>query len=149
AQFTWGRVEDTFTLQEPDELIYGVEGLSYDTVWANVFMEAMNVAVIDTMDTDIPIRNKAWLYCPATSFYRGQYLAEVLKKDDPKLGEFNQLLYDSLENNSLTISFPYVTDDTLQFWDIKDYIANPTISRGQKNWGRIGDEEKGYMDART
>ena len=48
--------------------------------------------------------------------------------------------------NIFGLLFPWNIDtDTSAFWDIQDYIDNPSINVGNVNWGRVGAEEWIYF----
>jgi len=43
----------------------------------------------------------------------------------------------------VTLAFPFSTKDTLAFWDIQDYIDNPSIREDFIRWGRVGNNDIG------
>ncbi len=48
--------------------------------------------------------------------------------------------------NIFGLVFPWSIDsDTTAFWDIQDYMDNPSVKTGNVNWGRVGAEEWIYF----
>lgn len=138
AQFTWGRGtnNDTVTMQEPIDT-----SIVDDTTrfYQNSF-ELLSVPMKDTTevdeDTDLEdLDTIGWVYAPSAAMHPF------------RLEEFNRGNSDRTEaqvtKDVFRISFPVREfNDTVPYWDIQDYIDNPSVRVGNINWGRIGEEMK-------
>lgn len=158
VQFGWGKpsLGDTVTMEVPDDTL-GTDSTAYQWKLKKDFMQTSfdlrHEKIIDTTNAEELDEHLAvgYHYAPATFLYtRG--LHEYLREKHPQapvgleryLEEelFNPLEEAELEvfKNIFHISFPWkITSDTLPFWDIQDYLDNPSIREDFINWGRVGN----------
>lgn len=145
AQFQWGKAafKDTITMEVPDD----TSSLTKDDKWDlltdfyNVPSEIKNEPILDTAEADIAdyLYRVGWHYAPSTSFFtRKSFL--VYDQESPAPEDIT-----GAYKNIFTISFPWKRElenlavDTLPFWDIQDYMSNPSIHVGDIKWGRVGN----------
>jgi len=139
VQFAWGKTsqKDTLTFEVPDD----TTTWDLEKDYMNVAMDIRNEVVYDTADADEldpPYAKKGWHYAPTSFFYPRKYV-EYLKQPSSNPEE-----YQAAYQHIFSISFPWlIKGDTLPFWDIQDYLDNPSIVKGNIPWGRIGNNEPG------
>lgn len=132
AQFTWGKSTDTITMQEP------LDTSSVDTsrFYQNAY-ELLSLPIVDTTGVDENTLVKdldtiGWVYGPSAAMVPFR-LEEFLR------GQSDRTL-EQVTRNVFRISFPYTQkNDTVPFWDIQDYLDNPSVVEGSINWGRMGN----------
>lgn len=132
AQFTWGKITDTITMQEP------LDTSSVDTsrFYQNSY-ELLSLPMKDTTGVDkntllADLDTIGWVYGPSATMVPFRFEEFMRGNSDRTLPQVSK--------NIFRISFPYVQHhDTVPFWDIQDYLDNPSIVEGPINWGRIGN----------
>lgn len=139
VQFAWGKTsqKDTHTYEVPDD----TSSWDLEKDYMNIALDIRNEAVLDTANADDldegdPIPKDGWHYAPTSFFYPRKYV-EYMK--DPS-GDAEA--YAEAYQNLFSISFPWILKgpaDTIQFWDIEDYLENPSIVKGNIPWGRVGN----------
>lgn len=141
VQFQWGKPSnrDTITMEVPDD----TAALNADGTWDllndyyNTVFELKNEPIRDTTDADILDFHYriGWHYSPVTMLYTRS--AELTRRQGTSAPADE--LEDALKSR-FAISFPWkILGDTLPFWDIEDYFANPSIREGIVQWGRDGN----------
>lgn len=136
AQFTWGKVTDTITIQEyTDTSLTASDTNSF----YQLSYELQSLPMIDTtgVDNNTDVKDLdtiGWVYAPSACMFPYYYVQY-------QKGNATDRTFDQVNKNVFRISFPYVQKkDTLPFWDIQDYLDNPSIVEGAINWGRVGND---------
>lgn len=139
VKFGWGKtsLNDTIVMEVPDDTI--------ETEWVperdymNLVEELRSEPVFDTTNAEIldpeDIEKIAFHYAPSSVFYPRDLIELQRSNANPSVEEL-----EAVNAGIFTISFPwYVKGDTLPFWDIQDYLDNPSIREDDIPWGRIGN----------
>lgn len=135
VQFAWGKssLKDTHTFEMPDD----TSSWDLEKDYVNYAMEIRNEAAFDTTNADEedpPYDTVAWHYAPTSFLYPKKYI-EYLKQPGGSEEEFQEVY-----KHLFSISFPWILkQDSLPFWDIQDYLDNPSVKKGNIPWGRIGN----------
>lgn len=134
AQFTWGKEGDTITLEAPDDT---TDLTDFD--YHSLVRELKSEPVIDTSDKiniEWPeVDTVGWHYAPAGVMMPNIFVEMNRSEQNPTPEEV-----EAATKNIFTIAFPFeVKGDTLPYWDISDYLDNPSIEKGPVKWGRIGN----------
>lgn len=174
VQFGWGKSSrgDTVTLEVPDDTLGTDSGafewdLDLDCMLTSY--EERNEQVLDTTNADeldeediFPI---GYHYSPATFMYPRRlhnflredfeegpteslfpryYDDEMFDPEEDEQGDDERKAY----VNVFGMHFPLAIDDTLPYWDIQDYLDNPSVQIGDVRWGRVGSStEHNYSDS--
>jgi hypothetical protein len=135
------------------EKIHDTTGWSAELEWdsGDEFKDLFPDDYNDFRDEAIPI---GYHYAPATFCYprglRGEWVdnsggsfEEIYPQEvdvNPEATEKDYL--QKYYKNIFGIIFPWNIDtDTSAFWDIQDYLDNPSAKIGNQKWGRVGAEE--------
>lgn len=140
VQFAWGKGQaaDTITMEVPDDTTEWVPERDY----MNDVLDIRNEVVWDTANAEEldpeEIEKTAWHYAPSSIFYPRDYI-ELTRTTN---GNPNPEELAEVYNGIFRISFPwYIKKDTIQFWDIQDYLDHPMIAEGDVPWGRVGNND--------
>ena len=134
VQFAWGKNQDTITLEVPDD----TSDLS-DFDYHALVRELKSEPIIDTTDKiniEWPeVDTVGWHYAPGGSLMPDIFV-QLMRSEQNATPEEAE----AATKNIITISFPYeVKGDTLPYWDISDYLVNPSLVKGPVKWGRVGN----------
>ncbi len=153
VQFTWGKGtnNDTVTMEIPDD---GEEYTEDQYITKMMEYRSEPVKRLNELDPD-KVDTVGWHYAPSTIVYPYSYaeffqptngqdvdlpLYEFLP--DPYAKPFSGANGEEMEmayRNIFWITFPWRTLDTIEFWDIADYLSNPAADEGPGMWGRVGN----------
>lgn len=145
VQFTWGRGNrnDTVTMEIPDQ----GNGWTNDQ-YVNIVNEEKSEVILRPNELDSTIYDTVgWCYAPQSIMYPYDYAVQFEDEDNsiydlpeplknPPTSEEDKV---SAYNKIFWMSFPWRNKDTIQFWDVADYLSNPYIKEGATVWGRVGN----------
>ncbi len=136
-QFTWGRQADTMTYEVLDD-----STLWQPSDYINLVGDVRNEEVFDTTGSAAgqlfpPFPKFGWHYAPLTTLITKNY--RDLLRDISNDEAVEQEVLDRAARDIVTLYFPFITSDTLPYWDIQDYIDNPSIREDFIRWGRVGN----------
>jgi len=132
VQFTWGKNQDTITIQTDGDTL----DLN-DSTLLNLVFDVRNEPVYDSTGNSVdplepPFPKKDWHYAPSSNFTPYMLIKSIADGDLDGIDKYGR--------NIFQLSFPWtVRKDTFGFWDIQDYLNNPSITEGSQKWGRIGN----------
>ena len=141
-QFTWGKPADTMTYEVLDD------STSWqDSNFVNLAGDVRNEEVFDTAGSSAeqlfpPFPKFGWHYAPFTRLVTKKYRDLIIDNANPNV-IVDQIEIDEAEEDIVTLYFPFSITDTLAFWDIQDYIDNPSIREDFIRWGRVGNNTIG------
>lgn len=141
-QYTWGRQADTMTFEVLDDSTQW-----QPTDFVNVLGDERNEEIFDTTGSAAeqlfpPFPKFGWHYAPYTRLITKNFRDLLLDVADPNI-IVDAIELDLAARDIVTLAFPFSTMDTLAFWDIQDYIDNPSIREDFIRWGRVGNNDIG------
>ena len=138
VQYTFGRQRDTFTYEVLDDTTQWNDSTWFNYVHEMRAEEMYDTTLAEELDDYDQRMKVGFTYAPTTTILRKRY-HEILfpSLDDPipdpeEVEEFNDDIF--------SIQFPFSDNDTIAFWDIQDYLNNPSLEGpGLIKWGRMGN----------
>ena len=142
VQFTLGKQADTMTYEVLDDSTQW-----QPTDFINLVGDARNEEVFDTAGSSVdqlfpPFAKFGWHYAPYTTMITKEYHDLLLDVSDPSV-VVDPIELDLAARDIVTLYFPFSKTDTFAFWDIQDYIDNPSIREDLIRWGRVGNNSIG------